>query len=380
MIVSRLKFDRRLMRPRFVSAFTPLTLIAAIACSDGQQILAERHPEVEGGTAGALDPPAPSDDLSACASARFEKSLRPLLLYILLDQSGSMKEDEDRYTPVAKAIQGFAESSSSSGIRAAIQYFGLGSSPEQKCSPESYALPEVEPSLLPAEAAPIVSSLQAHNFPRELCCTNDNEHQGTPTRPAVEGTLNYLAERRLSHPEEVQALLLATDGLPTDDCDENTLDDVSALLEDASLSETPVKTYVIGIGEDDSLDMLAEAGRTGEQAFLVDGTGVTTEDEFFSALNTIRGQAVPCDYDLPAMALENRERVNVTYRSEGNAEPITAVAVASASDCDPAVDQWFYEEGASATRIRLCPRLCRTVSQDSSGAVEIVVGCETRVR
>lgn len=379
MIVSPPELDRRIMRLPLISALASLVLVSTVACSDGQQTLAELHSEAEGGT-GALDPSDPTDDFSACASARFEQSLRPLLLYILLDQSGSMKEDEDRYTPVAQAIQDFAESPSSTGIRAAIQYFGLGSTPEEKCSPETYSLPEVEPRLLPGEAAAIASSLDSHNFPEDLCCTNDNEHQGTPTRPAIEGTLSYLAERRLTHPEEVQAVLLATDGLPTEDCDNNTLSEVSELLENASSSENQVKTYVIGIGEGESLNLLAEAGGTGAEAFLVDGTGVTTEDDFFSALNTIRGQAVPCDYEPPLEALENRDRVNVTYLREGDGERVTAVAVASASECDPAVDQWYFDESPSEPRLRLCPRLCSTVSRDSLGAVEIVVGCETRIR
>lgn len=361
------------------------------SCSDGTQVLLENPTgQGAGGTSSGhggikVDPVlggAGGGGVfgATCASATFEANLRPLDLYILLDQSGSMKESEDRWTPVSQAISKFIQSEEAGGINVAIQYFALGDTDEIKCDAETYATPEVEPVSLPEGAAEIEASLAAHDFPESECCTNDNEHKGTPTRPAVEGALGFLEEWLESRPDHAAALLLATDGAPTSECSDNEVEDVVEIISKAAEASTPISTYVIGIGEEESLGSLAEAGGTGEGAFLVDGSGTDTEKEFSQALETIRGRAIPCDYDFPEGGATDPALVNITYLPEGSAEPVTALFVNDASECDGAVDEWFYTYEDDQRHIQLCPRLCATVSESTQGKVDIVVGCKTRVR
>lgn len=60
------------------------------------------------GTGGAVVDPS-------CAQATYGAELEPLTLYILLDQSGSMKEFDDRWTPVTSALQAFVNAPASQG-------------------------------------------------------------------------------------------------------------------------------------------------------------------------------------------------------------------------------------------------------------------------
>ncbi len=326
----------------------------------------------DGGDSGAMGP--------SCAAATFSATLRPLDLYILLDQSGSMKENEDRWTPVSQAISNFISGDDASGINVAIQYFALGDTDALKCDVASYAQPEVEPTDLSTGAALIDASLAAHDFPQAECCTNDNEHNGTPTRPAVEGALQFLRSWTNERPDHAAALLLATDGAPTADCSDNGVDDVARVIEESAQAENAIPTYVIGIGEEDSLAAMAEAGGTGMGAFLVDGSGADTQSDFAAALKAIRGQAIPCDYDFPEGDSTDPNRLNVTYTPNGSGESVTAILVEDAASCDSAVDEWYYKLEGGERRIHLCPRLCSTVNESTQGAVDLIVGCATRIR
>src|SRR5690606_26965212 len=107
------------------------------------------------------------------------------------------------------------------------------------------------PTDVSSGASLIDASLMAHDFPQADCCTNDNEHKGTPTRPAVEGALQFLSSWIEERPDHKAALLLATDGAPTSDCSDNSVDDVADVIAESAQAEIAIPTYVIGIGEED---------------------------------------------------------------------------------------------------------------------------------
>lgn len=261
-------------------------------------------------------------------------------------------------------------------MRVALQYFALGDTDEEKCLMETYDAPEVNVEL-PSGIAEVEASIAAHDFPASECCTNDNVHSGTPTRPAVEGATQWLEAWLATNPGQVGALLLATDGNPSDICADNTVSDVAAAISAAASSGVP--TYVVGIGHEESLQELADAGGTGVAPFIVDGTGDNTEVEFLQALQTVRGAALACDYDVPEGPDSDRDRVNVQYSSEASGQPVTLLRVDDAASCDPAVASWYYAETDGVQRIELCPQTCSDISANAQGKVEIVVGCATRV-
>jgi hypothetical protein len=184
-----------------------------------------------------IGPNAQADDQDAstgdqCAKAQYEAKLRPLDMLVLLDQSGSMTEHDDRWTPTTKAIKSFVSSPESAGIGMGLQYFPLGKNDDQKCKGATYAEPAVPLAALPGNAQALIQSIDAHYFTKDNCC-DAPEHQGTPTRPALEGVFQYLRAWLAMHPERDAVALLATDGEPSE-CDANDIEDVSRVMSDAA--------------------------------------------------------------------------------------------------------------------------------------------------
>ena len=371
-----------------------------VACSSGtQEIARSRDPSLPGsggaavddfGNASGRDAAVDGDAARAgadaghadagfgagCASARYSAQLMPLDLFILLDQSGSMNEDDDRWTPVTNALKTFVRSSQVAGMGVALQYFPLGPDDDVKCVAGTYAAPDVAMQPLPGNAQAIVDSIDAHYFTKENCC-DAPEHDGTPTRPAMEGVAAYMRAWLDAHPDRAGVILLATDGEPSPVCDDNGIDEVGQVIAEAAVGAPAIPTYVIGIGHEDKLERLAEAGDTGLGALIVDGTGVDTENELLDALSEVRGEALPCDFSLPQGQDIDPLKVNVQH-SRASTASVTLVHVESEDDCQR-VDQpaWYYDDPEQPARLTLCPVTCDEVALDPSSSVQIVVGCAT---
>jgi hypothetical protein len=372
------------------------------ACSSGTQEIGRTHESPEGGggdgdgrgsggSGGDFGNPDSSRDASSpdtdasrgdagfgtgCASARYSAELRPLDMFILLDQSGSMTEDDDRWTPTTHALKTFVGEPQVAGMGVALQYFPLGPDDDVKCEADTYSKPDVKMLALPGNAQPIVDSIDAHYFTKDNCC-DAPEHDGTPTRPAMEGAVAYMRAWVKAHPDRSGVILLATDGEPSPVCDDNGIDEVSDVIADATSGDPSIPTYVIGIGHEDKLEELAEAGDTGLSALIVDGTGVTTESDLLAALSAVRGQALPCDFALPEGEEIDPLKVNI-QRSAGDSDPVNLVHVADKAGCK-AVDRpaWYYDDAEHPTRVTLCPKACDDVVSDPRSSIEVVVGCAT---
>jgi hypothetical protein len=347
-------------------------LLLLVACS-------ERAPTTHdaGGLASRIDAAAPSAridaardarqsaDASSCLRAEYTALARPLDMLILLDQSGSMQEDEDRWTPTTNALKTFVGAPDLARTGVAMQYFPLGRDDEEKCEAARYAVPDVAMNTLPDNRDPVRASIDAHWFSHEQCCDTE-EHSGTPTRPAIEGAAAYLRAWLVAHTEHVGVILLATDGEPSGVCDDNRVDDVAAAIASAAAATPPVKTYVIGIGDNDALDALAEAGGTGQGALIVDGSGAQTEAQFLAAIGRIREAALPCDYPLGDV---DPARLNLVSSVGG--DELELRNVARREDCTR--DGWYFD---GPSRVALCPEACRELGQ-ARGAVRVREGCQT---
>lgn len=327
---------------------------------------------------GPLIDPSKADDADAstgdeCATAQYEAKLRPLDMLVLLDQSGSMTEHDDRWTPTTKAIKSFVSSPESAGIGMGLQYFPLGKNDDQKCEGATYAEPAVPVAPLPGNAQALIQSIDAHYFDKEHCC-DAPEHQGTPTRPALEGVFQYLRGWLAMHPERDAVALLATDGEPSE-CDSNDIEDVGRVMSDAAAGKPSLKTYVIGIGDEEDLDELATAGGTGQGAFAVDGTGGMTEKQLVETFNKTRGET-RCDFDIPAGTYSDPNLTNVETTSATKPRA-KLVKVPKPEDCERAsrtgAGGWYHDD--SSKRIQLCPEVCRGIRMEPSVKVNIVVGC-----
>lgn len=326
-------------------------------------------------------PDAGSDAPLTCATTTQEAAAVPLDLFILLDQSGSMTLEGDRWDPVTTALKSVVQNAAFDGIGVGLDYFPQGATVTEDpviCMPSVYATPEVPIAELPGNSAALLASIDAHYFTSAE--GEDPAHWGTPTRPAVEGTLQHLAPYAAAHPERKVVLLLATDGKPsTQHCAGNTIPGIAEVLAAAAAGTPPLVTYVIGIGNIENLNELALAGGSGQDAFIVDGTGTHTEQEFAAALEAIRKLALPCEYPIPPAQNGNAidpAKVNVQHQADGTTGTIFP-KVGSLADCAPGENNWYYDDDAAPTSVIMCPAACESL--EAGGRIDLVFGCDTEV-
>lgn len=337
------------------------------------------------GAPGAPDPgfsvPPPSsgtidDGEGSCAAETQVPRTAALDLFVLLDQSGSMTEDDDRWTPVTRALLGFVADPRVAGVGIGLQYFPLGAAKVMDpviCEPATYATPAVQIASLPDNAAAFRRSIESHAFTKAEA--RDPAHWGTPTLPAVQGALGYLRQRAAAQPDRRVALLLATDGQPSSFCAGNNIPGIAAVLAAAAAEPLPLNTYVIGIGRVDRLNELAMAGGTGSAAFIVETGNNQTEKQFIAALDAIRRLALPCTYEIPTSGAGpiDPQKVNVRIGGAG-----VVGQVANAAACPPDRPAWHYDAPMAPKQIVMCPSACEHLRTRAEN-IELLYGCKTVV-
>jgi len=230
-----------------------------------------------------------------------------------------------------------------------------------------YAKADVPIAPLSSNASLITASMAQH-----APSTN------TPTLPAVQGGVQFVASYASAHPEYKVVLVLATDGVPNG-CD-SSVTNVSAAAA-AGLTGTPsVETYVIGVGDNlANLNAIAVAGGT-KQAFLIGDANV--QQELLAALTAIQGQVLPCQYAVPSPdkgGMLDFSKVNVQFTPGSGSGQTEFQKVANAAGCTGAKNLWYYDDPAAPTQILLCPETCSMVSSDGMAKVNIVLDCKHTV-
>jgi hypothetical protein len=338
--------------------------------------------DASGGGGGGGGP-----DAMACASMPHKAAAAPLDMFIMLDQSGSMKGT--KWTSVTGGLKTFVQQPNLDGFSVGIQYFGIaGTCPAtcakdadcgvgnlclgnaclclsglgDSCNPADYAKPDVEIAALPGAAGGLVSSINAH------AATT-----GTPTSAALQGAIDHSKAWAQAHPSDVVVAVLATDGEP-EACDTD-LTHINAIAA-AGFNGTPkIPTFVIGVGSSlGNLNGIAAAGGT-TSAFIVDTTG-NIGQQFLDALNAIRGNALGCRYSIPVPTVGSPDyaNVSVTYTPTGGAaKPVPHVT--TMAGCPASGLGWYYDDNAAPTQIILCTSSCGTVSADKTGEVDIFTPC-----
>jgi Mg-chelatase subunit ChlD len=344
-----------------------------------------------------LEPVPISNDggeVSACQAETREAKRVPVDMYFLVDSSGSMAEQAtggSKWQVVSKALISFLNDPLNTDTAVGVGYFPTGggatactagqpgcvcipftplcySNTGGSCTPADYR-PAVGLSL-PASVAPVVTNISSHQL-----------SGGTPTRPALEGTLKYLEEWAASHPDRKTVLVLATDGEPTG-CTTNTPQDIATLAGNAWTGAHAIRTFVIGVGGSlSSLNVVAQAGGT-DQVLQVDASG-NLGMEFIAALEKIRTDStVSCDFVIPAAGADGKavdpSKVNVRTTAAG---ATSSTLVGQAFMNDPAncgaEGGWYYDDPTAPTQIKLCEATCQTIR---SGSIELEFGCDTVVR
>jgi hypothetical protein len=243
------------------------------------------------------------------------------------------------------------------------------------CADADYVTPAVPIAALPGAAASITAALAAK-------APDGN----TPTSAALKGAVDAATAYANANPGHTVVAVLATDGLPTE-CDTNMANIAS--IAGAAFKGTPsVKTFVIGVFSADekalaqsNLDQIASAGGS-SKAFVVT-QGATTTQDFVNAMNTIRGTALPCEYNLPVPESGTPDfgKLNVQHTATDGSKTVYPNR-SDASKCD-ATGGWYYDvapvNGATPSKIILCPATCDAV-KTAGGQVDVVIGCTTQVR
>ena len=245
------------------------------------------------------------------------------------------------------------------------------------CAPQDYETPAVPIGLLPGVATALTASLAAHS-------PNGN----TPTAAALEGAIEQAKTFATANPGHSVVAVLATDGIP-DECNPDDIPSIANLAA-AGLSGSPsIKTFTIGVFTPDdapsgtaAVNQIASAGGT-KQAFVIDTTSQNVEQQFEAALSSIRGASLPCQYQVPVPegGVPDYGRVNVQYIS-GAGVSTGLPYVETAAQCGTGGGWYYNVDPAQGTpsAILVCPTTCTTLGTDTTGSVEVVIGCQTITR
>jgi Mg-chelatase subunit ChlD len=323
---------------------------------------------------GATSPGGPScasADFDGCVGELYEGEALTLDIYVMFDQSGSMASDVGgmtRMQAVERAAQSFLSDPKSASIGVGIGYFGFQPVGQVSCDTATYATPDVGVTL---DHAQVVSSLDARMPLGE-----------TPTAAAIDGACTYATSWRRQNPTHSVVILLMTDGIPeapascaSGGCCPQLGDAVQAA---SDCARGGVRTYVLGVGPElGNLNQIAAAGGT-DTAYLVGNQDVSTN--VLSALNSIRGAAIPCDLDIPpanpGQPLDFSQ-VNVLVGNTDCSVPLSPVYyVTDETQCDAGAGGWFYDDPSAPTHVKLCGATCAQVSQPDA-TLRFSVGCQS---
>jgi hypothetical protein len=246
-----------------------------------------------------------------------------------------------------------------------------------RCDAPAYATPAVPIAALPGAAAALTASLAAHQ-----------PDGRTPTGPALSGALQTAGAHAAAAPDHKTAVVLVTDGLPTE-CTPADIPGIAALAATGASASPAIPTFVIGVfGPTEAatagpnLDALAVAGGTSSAVVIDTSQDVTKALQ--AALNGIRTTAVACTYKIPppVTGAIDFHKVNVQVTA-ANGTVGTVGYVNGKASCDPTRGGWYYDvdpqSGQTPTTIIACDATCAQLRNDAATRVDIVLGCQTIV-
>jgi Mg-chelatase subunit ChlD len=332
------------------------------------------------GDGGVVSPDA------ACASSSSAASLAQLTMMVMMDDSGSMN-DNDKWNQVAKAMKAFFADPAAAGLRVGLRLFPSNTPTmgcwdtvcdrDQPTAITACSTPLVDIAQLTAAPAPmdtqeakLLAAIPANPQPK-----GGNNSGGTPTYAALQGAENIAVEYAAAHPTEKVVVVFVTDGEPNG-CDQK-IADIAKIASD-TLAAHKIETYAIGIlgSKQASMDQLAKAGGTTSAIMIGGSSGTTTEADLLKAFGNIKASNVSCDFAVPpspANLMLSFNNVNVNYTpSKGNETTLPRVQDAAA--CGTA-GGWFYDNNTSPTQIHLCANTCTTVQADTGAALQVLYSC-----
>ena len=234
--------------------------------------------------------------------------------------------------PVTEAFTAFVRDPSSAGINIGLKFFGT------ECEPEAYSVPDVPIGVLPQNADAIATQLANHAPLAQ-----------TPTKQAIQGATLALARYTSAHPDEKVVILLVTDassGIGEGDPEDcySTVAQAAEVAMQARAATPSIETYVLGLGDATGLNMLSQAGGTGD-ALVADASASAA---VVAAIREIRRRALPCGFALPPGAERDPSLVNLE-RIDASGTATTIPGVRNAAACDAMAGGWYYDNPKAPT-------------------------------
>lgn len=316
--------------------------------------------------AGSGGGPGPD---SECAIGTDEARLVQANLYIMYDKSGSMLGP--KWTESTKALQAFFMDPDSAGLRVALRFF-----PDAGCDVSCNVGACAQPLVPLGELTELSAPTDAQEKALIDAFIDQTPSGGTPLSVALDGAIVWAGQVLDSQPYDKAAVVLVTDGEPSD-CQDAT----SYFVDQAqsALSSRGILTFAIGLeGSNPQLmDAIAEAGGTEAGYFI--GTA-SFQEELIGALQAIRELAIACEYDVPQQidgSPIDPAEINVLYTPSGASSSITIGKVSDPSACSGATGGWYYDDPLAPSSIIFCPTTCEAAQQDLEAEIELLFGCTT---
>lgn len=195
---------------------------------------------------------------------------------VLVDLSGSMTTQAgpgSRYDAVVASLSAFLTNAQVTGALAGLNFFPVSGAVDQ-CDTTLYTPAQLAPVELPGGASTLQAALLA-NAPAG----------GSPTFPALQGSLHDLVADKLAHPDDVDFAILLTDGAAS--LCETSVPATAGLA--AAAFGAGVRTFVVGLDATNFSDLNQIATSGGGTATLISSANMRAE--LFAALQAIYATA-----------------------------------------------------------------------------------------
>lgn len=320
---------------------------------------------------------APGEVEVVCAARAAASELRRVSLAFLFDVSASMGgNDRNRYEtkwlPVVAASEAFFATTDAAALSASLTFFPRREA-NTRCTARAYQVPDVAEQPLPSTA--FASAIDDLGY----TLGSGNWRTTTPTLAAFSGVANAMLAADEAD-ATARAIVMVTDGVPQG-C--NGSDDVQLVAQ--AVRDSGIQTFVVGVanapgdnaGDNlENLNVIAEAGGTGQAFIVATGNPAQTEADFRAVIDGIRGIALACDVEIPVPPAGSAflpDQVNVMYAAgDGLEAPLRYDPACSAPDT------WRYDDPAAPATIVLCNETCDRVQRDLSARLTVEFGCERR--
>ena len=308
-----------------------------------------------------------SDPGETCATSSETATLVPVNMFITVDKSGSMDND-NKWNNTKAAFTAFFQDPDAASLRVALRFWPDGGCDDNTCSIDACSQPQVDigPLSDPAQVQSLVGIFNQKS-PGGL----------TPTSAALGGATKW-AKNHVAQTEgsEKVVVILVTDGEPTA-CQEG-INEIASYAADAWATAS-VPTFAVGLaGSNESqMDVIAQAGNTGQGIFIGNGNA---QAELLAALQAIQKSQVACTFAMPQGQPGkpvDPAKVNVNYTPGDGSGVKTIGQVGSEAECG-AAGGWYYDDPADPAIINLCPSTCDAVQGDNAAKIEIQLGCDTK--